>query len=63
MIPFHGNSEHTVKMKNKPIKEDFKVWVLGDKGYVWYWLWYSLKTGTEGIPRKGELIDLPNDNE
>jgi Transposase IS4 len=25
MIPFRGNSEHTVKMKNKPIKEGFKV--------------------------------------
>jgi hypothetical protein len=38
MISFGGNSSHTVKIRNKPIKEGFKVWVLGDKGYVWYWL-------------------------
>jgi hypothetical protein len=50
-------------MKNKPIKEGFKVWVLGDQGYVWYWLWYSVETGTEGIPKRGELIDLPRDDE
>jgi hypothetical protein len=34
MIPFRGNSSHTIKMKNKPIKEGFKAWVLGDEGYV-----------------------------
>jgi hypothetical protein len=49
-------------MKNKPIKEGFKVWVLGDEGYVWYFLWYSVESGTEGIPKKGELVDLPGDD-
>jgi hypothetical protein len=34
MISFRGNFSHTVKIKNKPIKEGFKVWVLGDKDYV-----------------------------
>jgi hypothetical protein len=58
MIPFRGNSDHTVKMKNKPISEGYKVWVLGDHGYVWYFLWYSCVTGTEGIPKKGELVFL-----
>jgi hypothetical protein len=58
MIPFRGNSDHTVKMKNKPISEGYKVWVLGDHGYVWYFLWYSCVTGTEGIPKKGELVTL-----
>ena len=28
-------------MKNKPIKEGFKVWVLADQGYVYTWLWFS----------------------
>jgi hypothetical protein len=32
------------------------VWVLGDHSYVWYFLWYSCDTGTEGILKKGELI-------
>ena len=59
MIPYRGNSSHTVKMKNKPISEGYKVWVLGDHGYVWYFLWYSCVTGTEGIPKKGQLVNLP----
>jgi hypothetical protein len=28
-------------MKNKPIEEGFKVWVLADLGYVYNWLWFS----------------------
>ena len=63
IIPFRGNSSHTVKMKNKPIQEGFKNWVLADHGYIWYWLWYSIKDGTEGIPKRGELVDLPGDHE
>jgi hypothetical protein len=58
MIPFRGNSDHTVKIKNKPISEGYKVWVLGDHGYVWSFLWYSCETGTEGILKKGELVTL-----
>jgi Transposase IS4 len=38
IIPFRGNSDHIVKMKNKPILEGYKVWVLGDYGYVWSFL-------------------------
>jgi hypothetical protein len=38
MIPYRGKSDHTVKMKNKPISEGYKVWILGDHGYVWYFL-------------------------
>ena len=59
MMPYRGNSSHTVKMKNKPISEGYKVWVRGDQGYVWYFLWYSCVTGTESIPKKGQLVNLP----
>jgi len=38
MIPYQGRSNHTVKLKNKPISEGYKVWVLGDHGYVYNWL-------------------------
>jgi hypothetical protein len=34
MVPFAGRSKHTVKMKNKPVKEGFKIWVLCDHGYL-----------------------------
>jgi Transposase IS4 len=63
MVPCGGHSSHTIMIKNKPIKEGYEVWVLGDQGYVWYWLWYSAKTGTEGIPKKGQFVDLPGENE
>ena len=60
MIPYRGRSEHTVKMKNKPISEGYKVWVLADHGYIWSFLWYSCTIGTEGIHKKqGLLVDLP----
>src|SRR6266487_4769122 len=34
MVPFSGRSKHTLKMKNKPIKEGFKIWALCDHGYL-----------------------------
>lgn len=54
MLPFCGRSEDTLKMKNKPIEQGFKVWVLGDLGYVYNWLWFSghEKKGTEVIGLK-----------
>jgi hypothetical protein len=35
MVPFSGRSKHTLKMKNKPILEGFKIWALCDHGYLW----------------------------
>jgi Transposase IS4 len=54
MLPFCGRFEDTVKMRNKPIQEGFKVWVLADLGYVYNWLWFSghKKKGTEVIGKK-----------
>ena len=34
MVPFARRSKHTLKMKNKPIKEGFKIWALCDHGYL-----------------------------
>jgi Transposase IS4 len=58
MIPYRGRSLHKVKMKNKPISEGYKVWVLADNGYAWDWLWHSHEDGPETIPKKG-LVDVP----
>jgi hypothetical protein len=54
ILAFSGRSEDTVKMKNKPIEERFKIWVLADLGYVYNWLWFSdyKKKGTEIIGKK-----------
>jgi Transposase IS4 len=45
MVPFAGRSKHTLKMKNKPVKEGFKIWALCDHGYLWDFLFYSRTTG------------------
>lgn len=34
MVSYSGRTNHTTKMKNKPIAQGFKIWVLGDNGYV-----------------------------
>lgn len=63
MLPFCGRSEDTIKMKNKPIEEGFKVWVLGDQGYVYNWLWFSghEKKGTEIIGLKSWKCQIDKD--
>ena len=40
MIWFCGRSAHTVKMKNKPIKQGYKVFALCSRGYTYAFLWY-----------------------
>jgi hypothetical protein len=45
MVPFSGRSKHTLKMKNKPVKEGFKIWALCDHGYLWDFLFYSRTSG------------------
>jgi hypothetical protein len=34
MVAFTGRSRHTLKMKNKPISEGFKLWALYDYSYI-----------------------------
>jgi Transposase IS4 len=53
MIAYRGRTVDKVKLLNKPIKEGYKVWVLGDAGYVYDWLWHSHVDGPEDIPKKG----------
>jgi hypothetical protein len=53
MCPYTGRSSHTVKMKNKPVKQGYKIWVLSDRGYVYIWLYHSNIDGVEGIPKAG----------
>jgi hypothetical protein len=53
MMPYRGRTVHKTKMKNKPIPEGYKIWVLADNGYVSDWLWHSQREGPEDIPKKG----------
>lgn len=57
MVAYHGHTRHTVKAPHKPIKQGFKIWALGDHGYIWNWLWYSKASGTEGTRRTEVLAE------
>jgi Transposase IS4 len=56
MVFYRGRTVHKTKMKNKPIAEGYKIWVLGDNGYVFDWLWHSQREGPEGIPKQDIFI-------
>ena len=51
MIAYQGRSSHTIKIKNKPISEGYKVWVLAEAGYVWTWLWHSKIEGPKRVSK------------
>ena len=53
IIAYRGRTKHTIKIKNKPISEGYKVWVLAEAGYVWTWLWHSKIKGPEKVPKEG----------
>jgi len=54
MVRFCGRSSHTVKVKNKPIKQGYKIFALCSHGYTYGFLWYSISQGI------AELVKLPN---
>ena len=49
MIPYFKHTQHIIKASNKPIQQGYKVWALGDHGYIFSWLWYSKARGIEGL--------------
>jgi len=51
MVAFKGRSKHTVKLKNKPINNGYKLWCIGDHGYIWSWLFHSRVDGVEGFTK------------
>src|SRR5436305_445765 len=46
MVRFHGRSNDTCKMPNKPIKQGYKIFALADRGYIWY---FQLSSRRHGI--------------
>ena len=53
VIPFTGQSVHTIKIKNKPVKEGYKMWLLGFNGYVCDFLFHSAIYGPKGSKKSG----------
>jgi hypothetical protein len=60
MSAYRERTSHTTKLKNKPIKEGYKMWALAEHGYIWSWLFYSLRDGTERI-REARDPAIPTD--
>jgi hypothetical protein len=63
MIAFKGRSSHTVKQKNKPIKEGFKVWAQAFDGYIYNWLYHSAVVGPEDTVKQLIIPVLPQYSE
>jgi hypothetical protein len=49
ILAFRGRFKDTTKFKGKLIKEGYKNWILAEYGYVWLWLWHSIKIGTKNF--------------
>jgi Transposase IS4 len=49
MIACRGRSRDTIKIKNKPISAGYKLWCIGDHGYIWSWLFHSRVDDVEGF--------------
>ena len=47
MVPYFRYTQHIIKAPYKPIKQGYKIWALGDLGYIYSWLWYLKTKGTE----------------
>ena len=60
MVRYFGHTRHTIKAPHKSIKQGYKVWALGDCGYIFNWLWYSKYQGTEGLGSKSRENTIAN---
>jgi Transposase IS4 len=47
IMAFKGRSKDTVKLKNKPIDTGYKIWCIGDHGYIESWLFHLRIEGVE----------------
>jgi len=58
MIAYQGRSKHTIKIKNKPIKEGFKMWCLGFRGYIYTFRCHSGSESSEGIFKTRQFVQI-----
>jgi Transposase IS4 len=54
MVKYQGRSKHTVKLKNKPTKQGYKIWA---GGLIDDWLFHSRCDGPETVYKKSEAFD------
>jgi Transposase IS4 len=53
IIAYQGRWKHTIKNKNKPVKEGFKMWCLDFKGYIYTFRFYSGIDSGESMTKNG----------
>jgi hypothetical protein len=58
MVKFKGRSKDTVRMRDKPIKEGYKVLALSEHGYTWSFLFSSHVSGPVGLRPWSNVRDL-----
>jgi hypothetical protein len=58
MVKFKGRSKDTVRMRDKPIKEGYKVFALSEHGYTWAFLFCSRGLGPVGLRPWANVRDL-----
>ena len=57
MIVYRDRSSYKVKLPNKSIKKNYKIWILDDVGYVYDWLWHSQIKEVETISQEDIKVD------
>ena len=51
MIKETGRTSHSTMALGKSIKEGYKLFAIGDEGYLYNYAWYSSVQGLEGRPK------------
>ena len=57
MFVYKDRSSYKVKLSNKLIKKDYKIWILDDVRYIYDWLWHSRLDGLEVISQENIEVD------
>lgn len=57
MIKETGRTHHSTQAPGKPISEGYKLFAIGDEGYLYNFSWYSPVQGLEGRPKVKGLGD------
>ena len=57
MISYCNRTKYKVKLLNKLIKKEYKIWILGDSNYVYNWLWHSYINESKEISKKNIKIE------
>ena len=47
MVAYKGRLKDTIKIKGKPIDIGYKLWCIGNHGYIWSWLFHSREEGVK----------------